>query len=242
LKLRTTTTNNKKITMKKIVLTLALAGLMSSAFGQGVVNFANGAVTDIYTNATQTIWGTATGGGTSGLTPTTANGGSFYYALLMQSYSSGPTASTSLSSLAANGWLTTGLIASPGLGAGRLSGGNPVTTLSADVIGVGNQYTVLGWSGNIAPGTLAGLATVEANLALGSTFSGWTVPNGQNGFLGISSVGTGVGATSPVQALFGFAGGINSFVNLYLVPVPEPTTVALIGLGGLSLLLFRRRQ
>jgi hypothetical protein len=29
---------------------------------------------------------------------------------------------------------------------------------------------------------------------------------------------------------------------LYLVPVPEPTTLALAGLGGLSLLLFRRQR
>jgi hypothetical protein len=77
-------------------------------------------------------------------------------------------------------------------------------------------------------------------LALGSTFS-WTLSSGVNGFVGVSAVGTGVGATSPVQLLFG-VGEINSLINLYLVPVPEPATFALIGLGGLSLLLFRRRQ
>ena len=216
---------------------------MGTAFGQGAVVFVNQAASDIYTNATQDIWGGA-GPATSALTPTVANGGSYFYALLMQSYSgSGPTASTSLSSLAASGWLSTGLFATPGLGAGRLAGGSPVTTLSADPIGAGNQFTVLGWSGNVAPGTLAGLATVEANLALGPSYN-WTLTGAPNtlGFVGISSVGTGVGATLPTESLFNAAGGITGFINLYVVPVPEPATFALVGLGGLALLAFRRRN
>lgn len=229
--------------MKKIVLTLALAGIMGTAFGQGVVVFSNAGTTDVYTNATQTIWGVGLPG-TTGISPTTANGGSFYYALLMQSYSgSGPTASTSLSSLAASGWLTTGLVGSPALVAGRIAGGNPATTLLADPIGAGNQFTVLGWSGNVAPGTLAGLTIVEANLALGSGYN-WTLTSapGILGFVGISSVGTGVGSTLPPEALFGGAGQITGFINLYVVPVPEPATFALVGLGGLALLAFRRRN
>ena len=166
---------------------------MSTAYGQGYIAFVNAAATDVYTNSTQNIWGGPGNGGGSAVTPTVANGGSFYYALLMQTYSgSGGTASTSLTGLAANGWLTTGIIGTPGLGAGRIAGGNPVSTLSADAIGTGNQFFVLGWSGNVAPGTLAGLATVEANLALGSTYS-WTLSSGINGFLGVSAVGTGVG-------------------------------------------------
>ena len=229
--------------MKKLVITLALAGLMSTAYGQGYVAFVNAASTDVYTNSTQTIWGVATGGGGSALTPTAANGGSFYYALLMQSYSgSGGTVSSSLTSIAANGWLATGLFGTPGIAAGRLGGGNPANALSGDTIGVGNQFFVLGWSGNVAPGTLAGLATVEADLALGSTFSGWTLSTGTQGFLGVSAVGTGVGQPNTGPELLYTAGGITGFMPLYLVPVPEPATFALIGLGGLSLLLFRRRQ
>jgi hypothetical protein len=228
--------------MKKLVITLALAGLMSTAYGQGYVAFLNAAATDVYTNSTQNIWGVATGNGGSAVTPTVANGGSFYYALLMQTYSgSGGTVSTSLASIAANGWLTTGLFGTPGLGAGRIAGGNPVSTLSADAIGTGNQFFVLGWSGNVAPGTLAGLTTVEGNLALGSTYA-WTLLSGTQGFLGVSAVGTGVGqGVSSPELLYG-TGGIAGFQQLYLVPVPEPATFALIGLGGLSLLLFRRRQ
>jgi hypothetical protein len=227
--------------MKKIAITIVLAGMMSTAFGQGVVNFSNAGSTDVYTNATQTIWGT-TLTGSSGIAPTVANGGSFYYALLMQSYSgSGATQSTNLTSIVANGWLSTGLIGTPALGAGRIAGGNPATTLSQNTIGVDNQYMVLGWSGNVTNGTAAALAYVESTLALGSTYN-WTLYNSAPGFVGLSNVGTGLGATSPVQALFGNAGTIQGFFNLYEVPVPEPATFALAGLGGLSLLLFRRRK
>jgi hypothetical protein len=234
--------------MKKIIITIALAGMMGTAFGQGVVAFVNAGATSVYTNTTQTIWGTTLVGNTpaSGYTATTVNGGSFYYALLMQSYSgSGATKSTTYTSLVANGWLSTGIIGAPGLIAGRIAGGNPVTTLSQDTIAVDNQYVVLGWSGNVTNGTAAGLAYVESTLSLGSTAL-WTLFPGVNpntpGFVGLSNVGTGLGAVSPVQLLFGGAGQITGFLNLYEVPVPEPATFALAGLGGLSLLLFRRRK
>jgi hypothetical protein len=39
----------------------------------------------------------------------------------------------------------------------------------------------------------------------------------------------------------GSTGGITSF-DLYAVQVPEPTTLSLAGLGGLSLLFLRRRN
>jgi hypothetical protein len=38
-----------------------------------------------------------------------------------------------------------------------------------------------------------------------------------------------------------YSNGFHNF-TLTLDPVPEPTTLALMGLGGLSLLLFRRRR
>ena len=34
----------------------------------------------------------------------------------------------------------------------------------------------------------------------------------------------------------------SDYINGFIEPVPEPTTLALAGLGGLSLLLFRRRK
>jgi len=57
------------------------------------------------------------------------------------------------------------------------------------------------------------------------------------------------GTTEVAELILGEAGsGIypeeasNGFHNLTLTPGPEPATLALMGLGGLSLLLFRRRE
>jgi hypothetical protein len=60
--------------------------------------------------------------------------------------------------------------------------------------------------------------------------------------LGWSIIGTGTGQpnTTP-EALFSGTGITQGF-TLFAVPVPEPATMALAGLGGLSLLLFRRRK
>jgi hypothetical protein len=72
----------------------------------------------------------------------------------------------------------------------------------------------------------------------------WVVNGNGIGYFGISNVGTGVGRSldDGPEALFSASGGgISTPMTLYLV-VPEPSTIALAGLGGLSFLLFRRRK
>jgi hypothetical protein len=95
-------------------------------------------------------------------------------------------------------------------------------------------YVVLGWSAN--EGTWA---QVQVALNGGSWLT--TGPNG--GLFGASSVGYAMAATapSPAMILFGSSPGLIN-TPWQLTPVPEPSTIALAGLGGLSLLLFRRRK
>jgi hypothetical protein len=63
--------------------------------------------------------------------------------------------------------------------------------------------------------------------------------------LGSGQIAVGGSIASSSGNLFGFSGGINpadTTLVLDIIPVPEPTTLALAGLGGLSLFLFRRRE
>ncbi|EEF57597.1 PEP-CTERM sorting domain-containing protein [Pedosphaera parvula] len=99
--------------------------------------------------------------------------------------------------------------------------------------------------------------TLPSGFAAGSTYAfevkGWSSTGGYgsydaafngnpNGYFGISSIGTvtlGGGAT-PAGVIWGNnAGQVQGFT---LTPVPEPSTIALAGLGAASLLLFRRRK
>jgi len=232
--------------MKKLAVIIALATVVGTSFGQGFVNFVNGAASNVTTNDTTDVYGAAyTGPGASVGSQTGLQGTSgalpqgFYYALLMQPYAGGATNNPTASTVLSGGWLYTGTGATNALGAGRLSGGATAGTTQNDGVGSGNQFIVVGWSSNVATNGLAGWLTVSNCLAAGS----WSTLNGGIGYFGVSTVGTGVGQpnTSPEQ-LFGGATGIQSGFTLFAVPVPEPSTMALAGLGGLSLLLFRRRK
>jgi len=81
------------------------------------------------------------------------------------------------------------------------------------------EFEVVGWTG-----TWADLATAKANNAL---------TGNSNPFLN-STGGAGTPAGTPVN-LTGWSGNV-------LLTAPEPTTIALGGLGAAALLLFRRRK
>jgi hypothetical protein len=108
--------------------------------------------------------------------------------------------------------------------------GHGAATITANM--AAERWVVLGWSGNVAT-DLAGLAT-------------WY--NGGNpqtaGWIGESLVSSLIAPGDPTDT----AGsppsvfpGVFSLGVTYLT-VPEPSTIALAGLGGISLLLFRRRK
>jgi hypothetical protein len=229
--------------MKKITVIFFFAATVWTGFGQGFVDFRNNTGQNVSTNNTQDIYGNPTFLSGSGLTfgsGTASNG--YFYVLLMQPYSGGATNNPTASTLLSSGWLFAGIGATNTVNPGRLGGGASVLTSANDPTGVGNQFVVAGWSSNVATNGLAGWLTVSNELSL----STWTTLNNLTGYFGISQVGTGVGSASSgsPELLFTTSSGtgIQLGWNLYVVPVPEPGTLALAGFGGLSLLLFRRRK
>lgn len=150
--------------------------------------------------------------------PVTGTSGT-YVELLYQPNNGGatPTAPTSLSSLGS--WeLAMANAGTIGPIAGRF--GTYSVTTGTDVAPAGNVFLdVVTWNG--------GYTTLGA-AANGSPTS--------DGFSAVWTQGTGNGGTiSPVSTTA-------SFTGVMLMPIPEPTTMALGGLGAAALLLFRRRK
>jgi hypothetical protein len=112
--------------------------------------------------------------------------------------------------------------------AGRFNGGANVQ-VSGWAAGAARDFKVAGWDSSL----------------LGSTFnSSWLTSNPQ-GF-GLSTLGTGQAGgfngtgTLPNLNIFGGATGIQN--GFLVTTVPEPTSMALAGLGAAALLIFRRRK
>jgi hypothetical protein len=112
------------------------------------------------------------------------------------------------------------------------------TTLGADSGTVANGNLnltngTIGLTGGVPTATTIDMALVA------------TATIGGVGYEGIIAFANNSGgnpiATPPgVPAVLTGWGNLNE--NLVLSPIPEPSTLALAGLGGLTLLLFRRRQ
>ncbi len=218
--------------MKKIVTTLAVCGMAVASFAQGHVNFVNASgFQNVSTNISQDIFGNPTGlvgvglVNGSGVEP---NG--YYYALLAQPYSgSGPTVPTTIGNLLTSGWTFTGAQGVNALGRGRIGGGADTITTAGMPLGGTNQFLVAGWSAS-----------------LGSTWRQF--PLNFKVAIGVTKVSLVYPALALVQLALALqkqylvGHGVASPFTLYAVPIPEPSTIALAGLGGLSLLLFRRKK
>jgi hypothetical protein len=105
---------------------------------------------------------------------------------------------------------------------------------------------VTGWQ----PGASMFYQVAGWSASLGTTFNPvWLVtpPTGAGGFFGVSPAAQGTaGGGSPVPApawnLFGGTGLAGFNLTPTGAPVPEPTSMALAGLGAAALLIFRRRK
>jgi hypothetical protein len=206
--------------MKKILSTIAILAVASAGFAQGFVSLGNGTGTLFSTN------GFAAGEPAS----TTA----YYFDVLVQSWTGSIVAATGTNAVTTGNWLDTGVV-TPNIQTGQPGKVNTASGAQAAnwAVGVTNEFIIVGWTANLG----ATWALAEANLASG--LFGQTLPSFEASGAaapGTPSVLWGPSSTGPQTYGNPIATGLN------LAPIPEPTTLALAGLGSLSLLLFRRRK
>jgi hypothetical protein len=245
--------------MKKLALTIVCAlAVTGAAFGQeNLVTFspARTAIT-AQTNATvySPLFGGGAAGGTIGpmTTPATSLGLNYDFTLLYQTQSGYQVLATD-TSVWDGTWKDTGLTATNSgsfSGQGALSPVGPTATTVPWVTGVTNSIVMVGWSANLGT-TWTGVSNILAQLALGNTAPLIAQVGSAEAFFGESTFGYISPNTtpSPGASIFGTgAASVNGqpiyslLTPLYLLPVPEPASLALAGLGGLSMLLFRRQR
>jgi hypothetical protein len=224
--------------MKKLIVSTILAGFAFGAFAQGTVVIQNSGAANITTN-----------NGVGNI----LGAGNYIFAVLSEGiYQGGALPAGGTNNVLNGTYQFVGAYATNTATAGRIIGGGGAagepTSVVAWPVYQTNVYVIVGWSAN--EGT--SWATVSNELATGS----WVA----NGFFGISAVGDqAAGGIDPITSnpvnpatLIGAAangvGGINEVGGFSLlsvgpsVAVPEPSTMALAGLGGLSMLLFRRKK
>ncbi|MGP8052781.1 MAG: PEP-CTERM sorting domain-containing protein [Limisphaerales bacterium] len=239
--------------MKKLVLTTVCAMAMAgAAFAQGTLvwnTLSPAGITAQYNANYSPLFG-GPGGGT-GTAMGTANGG-FYFELLYNTAFTGTKIAQPSSVAALTGsWIDTGLeAANASASAGKLIplASNGGAVVPGWVGGIGtqggttNNIVLVGWSSNLGTSW-----TAVSSLLLNWATEAQTVSG--TAYFGESNVGFLVPNTGTTGAtVFAAASGLNGTpilslnTQLYALPVPEPATFALAGLGGLSLLLFRRRK
>jgi len=244
--------------MKKMLVTLAASVVSAAAFAQGTVSWSTaGANMIVQTNGTtystfsKTGGGTSTGFGSIGSTlgNTAANNAALGYAgynyelLVSSSASSAPTTLANLSVWndanlqATNSSASNGRIVQTSTGGAGGVANNTQAVASNWAAGVTEGVILVGWSANLGSTWSAALANLNTPAYTGL------------GYFGVSAFGSlASNVGNPGVTVIGAnAGQINnpSASPMVLMPinaVPEPTTMALVGLGGAAMLMIRRKK
>lgn len=212
--------------MKRLLTVAILIGATSFALAQGTVNFSAGG-----TAATRIATNTVAAGPSTGY----ISGSTYYFALFVAP----STVTVAATDPTLSGFTFTGYYGTNGTALGRFTG-NPTTddvAIAGYATGASASFVVLGWSANVN-GNGAPDWTTARGWINGST------PATQPFFFGESGVATSVGlggGLSFAGNIFGAQAGQATGFTLGL-QVPEPTTVALCGLGAAAMLIFRRRK
>jgi hypothetical protein len=210
--------------MKKLLTIAALVGATSLSFAQGTVNFANTATTLV------------SAGGVAIPGPSVSP---FIFGVFLAPSTTTDAPGTGVPILAPQ-FQTAGNYASNAATAGRIQTRTAVDVGTSLGLGPGStvDFIVRVWSAN------AGATWQEA---LASWNNGAPLPHvGAGMWLGQSVVGNNIvlgGGPIPNTGLFG--AGLNQIqtgFDAVYYPVPEPTSMALAGLGAAAMLIFRRRK
>jgi hypothetical protein len=242
--------------MKKLALTTVCALAMTgAAFSQGFVNWGGVSFTSMTaqtnTSVSPLLGGTGAGGVAGNTGGAVSTGLGYDYELLYTTYSGAGALPTIPSLASLLQWSDAGLSATNSNTAGRLQVISPNSAASVPwAAGVTDGIVVVGWSADLGS-SWSSVSNLLAAAAAGNNAPLQAQLAGNQGFFGVSTTGfiaagsssiagATVFATAPVSGTGTPIFSLNT--PLYLVPVPEPTTLALAGLGGLSLLLFRRQR
>lgn len=230
--------------MKKLIVTLGAMAMATGVFAQGYVTLGNSSSLLFSTNsATWALPGQVQLNGTATVpSGYAANTTVYLFAALVSTYSGSVTTDTNVLDGA---WTFTGLITSNNQAAvaGRINAQSGVGPMTGWGIGTTQNVVVVGWSASLATDWV-GISNI-----LETVVHGGNAP-GAGGVFGVSTPGfeAAAAAAGPYPAIWSTAGPqpygnpIATGLMLYTLPVPEPATLALAGLGGLSLLLFRRQR
>jgi len=209
--------------MKKLILTACAVTCAVSVFAQGTVVFQNrvsgSIVTHVYFNSavTSSVIGNGsndTPAGNQSWAGYTALSGSAYQAALIGIAGTGDPLAGSWGSLVAS--------FRTGTGAGFISGGDA----SFSNIAEGAKGTIAMFAWDNSSGKYATPASALAAWKTGGVAAGFSNP------ITLDVFGGGINVSPNLD-------GLKSF-NIYLVP--EPSTMALAGLGAAAMLIFRRRK
>jgi hypothetical protein len=234
--------------MKKSTLTIVCAlAVTGAAFAQGIVSWAsipfNTMTAQTNVQNSPLFGGGSFFGGPVGATASVDSGSMYYYELLYNTnFTGSQVAAPNAAALFGGTWHDTGLSATNSHVAGRLSAVNPnAAAVVPWAPGTTNNIMLFGWSANMG----TSWAVVSNELATGSIYAISSLF-----FFGESATGytttfpADIGPGASVFGTFPTSEGLPIFslnTQLYTI-IPEPGTILLTGLGGLSLLLFRRRK